>query len=250
MESINRFKSLLNYEYDGRFRAQPSVSEDDIFELRYDGKITKLFEPDFPINIGYFEMDVLNLRGARRFGKFDSLIDNTIRDEDHIDGTYVEANHAIEAENVNLDNVDRIVFLKNVIVHPNYRGKDILPELIKSVYLTHYTRNTLFMALAKPIQSIPNKVEEMCSDYYDWLQVDGNKKSTGEIADREKVNIGKYYKLDTLPEEDEGHYYKLYAKLTKLNMSQMGNTSFFCYKTENDILEMIELNKFKPIFLF
>lgn len=249
-KSIAKVKSLLNFEYEGIYRAQPSITEYDIFELYYEGKITKIFEPDYPINIGLFDLDILNLRGARKFNCYHELLDNTINDEDHFDGSYEDAVYGIESARIDLDKYDRVVFLKNLILLPKYRKHDILPELIKSIYLSHYTYKTLFMVSARPVQSLKDKIESYYSDYFIHVPVDGYVKDDGTIPERETVNVGEYYELNKLPEEDEGHYYKLFAKLQKLNLKQMADTPLFYFQTENDILKMIELNKFEYVNLF
>lgn len=242
------FKSLINFEYSGTHRAQPSVGYDDIFEQFYEGKISKIFEPDYPINIGIFDLDILNLRSAKIFQQYDELLSNTLKSD--FDSTYEGSYDAIVNSGINIDSIDRVVCLKNVIIHPKFRGRDILPELLKSIYLAHYTKNTLLMLCAKPIQSLNDDFLYFYRDYQIYISVNGRITNTGEMPIKQDISVGEYYSLDKLPEEDEGHYYKLYAKALKLNMSQMQDTPFFYYETENDILEMIELNKINPIKLF
>jgi hypothetical protein len=228
------FAELLDFNYDINHKVHGLLDEEEAFEMFHEGFITKLFEPDHPKTIGVFEIMVYDLHKAKKLGKFANIMKMMGELSEDYGSRFTRINELIEDYDLNFKEKDRIVFLKNCIILPEYRGKGILDELIKSIYITHFTRNTLFICNTIPIQDLEEELDFHMHDYEIDIVNDGN-----DIS----VMSGNYFKLNKLPESDEINEYKLYAKMLKLNLKQFKDSHFFYQDNDEGFLKIFKNEK-------
>jgi hypothetical protein len=119
----NPYKGHLSFEYNLNHKNWGFIDDDEPFEHFYEGNITTLFSPDYPKTIGVFELVVYELDKAKRFNQLDTLIE-TISDlsNDHT-SRFTNINKVINDHYLDFKSADKVIYLKNVIIHPDYRGK-------------------------------------------------------------------------------------------------------------------------------
>ncbi len=225
------FKDKLSFEYNLIHKNWGFVDEDVPFELFYEGQINILYSPDYPKTIGVFELMVYELDKAKKFNQFDNMIEmmNDLSNEHN--SRFNNLSKVIDDYDLDVKGKEKVIFLKNVIIHPDYRGKKVLDELIKSIYITHYNKNSLFLLNSFPIQVITDELDFYCNDYSINI-LDGHNNN-------HKVMIGDYFKLKDLPMEyDEEIDYKLFARMQKLNFTKFEDTSYFYLKNEEEMLKL------------
>lgn len=223
-------KENLDFNYDINHKVYGVVDADEAHELFYEGTISKLFQPSFPKTIGMFELMIYDLEKAKEFNQFDKIIEIIADLSCEYDSRFTNLDKLVNDHDLDFQNKDRIIFLKNCVIHPDWRGKGVLDELLKSIYLTHYTRNSMLIVNTSPIQNMRDELEFFMTDY----SIDVN----DGLGNNSNIMLGKYFELDKLPEEDEGHDYKLYARMLKLNLKQFEDTNFFYQNSKKEYLKL------------
>lgn len=234
-------KIALNFEYSLSHKNWGLVDEDEPFELFYEGHITKLFSPTYPKSVGMFELMIYELDKAKKQDQLDPMIEMMHDLSRDFNSRFTNFNKLIDDIDLEFKEKDKIIFLKNVIIHPDYRGQKIMDELIKSIYITHYSKNSLFLLNSFPLQVIHDELINYTNEYYIDI-LDGNNNSNN-------VTVGKYFKLNELPTEyDEIIDYKLFGRMQKLNFTKFGDTSYFYLKDEKDLLKLFKKGDLTTIF--
>lgn len=230
------YEGRLSFEYAINHKNWGFIDSDEPFELFYEGQITTLFSPDYPKTIGMFELMIYEFDKAKKFNQFDSMIEMISELSHEHNSRFTNFNKLINNHYLEFKDADRVIFLKNVIIHPDNRGKDVLDELIKNIYLTHYTKNSLFLLNSFPAQHIEDELEYFYDDYTIEI-VDGHN-------NKSKVLIGDYFKLKELPKiYDEEIDYKLFARMQKLNFKKFEDTHYFYLDNDVDILPLFKRNE-------
>lgn len=230
--SKNELLKKLNFEYNLNHKVYGFLDEDEAHELIYEGVISKLLEPTYPQTVGIFDLYVFDIEKSKDLNRFEDLVE-TIKDYSNENNCkFTNFDKIIFDEELNCFEYDRIIFLSGCVFHPNYRGKGILKELIKSVYLTHFTKNSLFILNATPIQNLKFDYSMLLEEYP--IEV------CEGTTDLKFVDAGKYFKINELPEEDEEYEYKLYAKMLNMNFEQFYNTGFFYQNSKENLLKLFK----------
>lgn len=228
-------KDLLNFNYELSHFVSGLVDPDEAHEMFYEGFIKQLKSPTHPKTIGMFELLVYDIKKAKEFNQFDHMI-SILRDlsiETH--SRFSKIHKLIDDYDLDFKNKERILYLKNVIIHPDCRKQGIFKELIKSIYLTHYTNDCLFIVNSSPLQNIRDEFDFHMMEYV--IDVKNGDGSTSQLT------TGNYFNLHELPEADEGYDYKLYAKMQSLNLTQFESTNFFYVDSEKDISKLFKSEK-------
>ncbi len=237
---MEKDKIALNFEYSLSHKNWGLVDEDEPFELFYEGHITKLFEPTYPKSIGMFELMIYEFDKARQLDQFEPMLEMMNDLSKDIKSRFTNISKLINDIDLDFKDKDKIIFLKNVIIHPDYRGQNVLDELIKSIYITHYSKNSLFLLNSFPLQVIEDELSYYNNNYFIDVLDDNNSKN---------VTVGEYFKLNNLPKEyDEIIDYKLFGRMQKLNFAKFENTSYFYLKEEKDILKLFKKQGLTTIF--
>lgn len=226
------FKKSLDFEYNINHKVYGYSDSDEAHELIYEGQITKLFEPHYPKTIGIFELYIYDIQKSKDFELIDKTLEIIKDYSSEISGKFTNIYKFVEDQNINFLEKDRVIILTSCILLPDYRGRDVISELIKSIYLTHFTNNSLFIVNANPIQNIHSELDTHLYEYPIEIS-DGNGNYKLEIS-------GNYFKLDSLPEMDEAYEYKLFAKMLKLGFKKFGDTSYFYHDSKNDIKKIFK----------
>lgn len=224
----------LNFSYKISHFVHGLVDPDEAYEQFYEGTISQVKLPKHPKTIGMFELYVYDIRKAKMFDEYDNMLE-IIKDLSlEGDSRFSNIHKIVDDYDIDFENKERILFLKNVIIHPDARKQGVLKELIKSIYQTHYITNTLFLVNSSPLQNIRDEFDFNMTEYFIKI-----KNGDGSVSN---VTTGKYFNLHELPEENEGYNYKLYAKMLSLNLTQYEDTNFFYYNNEKDILKLFKKN--------
>lgn len=220
-------KSLLNFEYGLNHKVEGFIDKDEAHELIYEGYISKLFEPTYPKTIGIFDLYIFDLEKSRDFNLIDKTLEAIKDYSDEIMGKFANFYKFIEDDNIDFMEKDRVIFLSNCILLPEYRGKDVITELIKSIYLTHFTKNSLFIINATPLQNMSDELDMHLTEV-PIDATDGNGESVHTIS-------GEYFNLKNLPSPDEEYDFKFFAKMLKLNFKKFGETNYFYQDSKKEI---------------
>lgn len=230
----NTFKGKLSFEYNLNHKNWGFIDDDEPFEQFYEGNITALFSPDYPKTIGVFELVVYELDKAKRFNQFNTLIETISDLSNDYTSRFTNINKVINDHYLDFKGSEKVIYLKNVIIHPDYRGSNVLDELIKSIYITHYNKNSLYLVNSFPIQVVKEELEYYFDDFYMDI-IDGHSGHTTN------VKVGDYFKLKDLPQDyDEMIDYKLFARMQKLNFKKFDNTHYFYLEKEEDIMKLFK----------
>ena len=234
-------KIALNFDYTLAHKNWGLIDEDEPFELFYEGHITKLFSPTYPKSIGMFELMVYEIGKAKKLNQFDPMIEMMHDLSREFTSRFTNLSKLFNDVDLDFKGKDKIIFLKNVIIHPDYRGQNILDELIKSIYITHYSKNSLFLLNSFPLQVIEDEFVYYNTEFFIDI-LDGNNNNRN-------VTVGEYFKLNDLPQEyDEIIDYKLFGRMQNLNFTKFGDTSYFYLKDEKDVLKLFKKGDLTTIF--
>lgn len=232
LEKNIELTELLSFEYDLHHKVYGTAIPLETYEQFYEGFISKVFEPTYPATIGIFELMVYDLDKAKNFGHLVELMEIIDDSANELDDRFMNINKLMNNYDLDIKSKDKILFLKNVIIEPKWRGKGILVELIKSIYITQFTKNSILIVNSSPLQNIREEL-----DFYKNECVIDAHDGYGKVNE---VSISELFKLDKLPDVDEGHDYKLYAKMLKLNFKQFEDTDFFYIDNEDDFLKIFK----------
>lgn len=231
MEKGNELHDLVDFTYNLNHKLNGITFKEEKNEIEYEGYINKMFEPTYPKTIGYFELVIYNLNKSKKFNESDGLLELIEELSDGFSSRYLNINKLVNDYDLDFKNKDRIIFLKNCVIHPDWRDKGLYKELIKSIYLTQFIDNSLFIVNSSPIQN-----DDDFNIYFKEFPIDITD-GKGNII---PTSLGEYFHLDKLPKPDEMNDYKLYAKMLKLNLNQFENANYFYQDDENKLLDLFK----------
>ena len=228
----------ISFEIFGFRKNAPLIIDNDEIISEYNGNILKLRieERKPPIIIGEFNYSIWNIHMGRMINADIMKIFNSFKTEK----TYSEFIKLIENNHFNLKNYNRLLFMHNVIVHPDYRKSNITEELIENVFREFYDKKTAIMGLFVPIQ-----YDNVNYDFYIGNKKVKQKNGLG-INDFKYVSAGKYYELENIKNEKkdiEFDSYKLYSLAIKLNFERIENTSLFLLNNEKMVNKVFDKHK-------
>lgn len=230
------FLTELSFHYDLKHKNFGMLGSDEPFDLFYDGTITKLRTESggYPETIGIFFLNVLNIGNAKMFNAHEHLIESFRDRATMLEDAGFGVDALVDDKDLNFENKDKIIFLKSVLVHPKHRKKGVFEELIKSIFMTFNSPNSLFIVAGRPLQSIKGELTFMSELTWDVWEHDHSL-----FREKTEINVGNYFKLDTLPTDDEINDYKLFAKFQSMNMKQYEDTPFFYYDNNVEFFQFL-----------
>lgn len=229
-------KNYINFKYELSHFVNGLVDPDETYDQFYEGMMLKIDLDKKPKTIGMFELHTYDLKKSKMFNSYDEVLE--ILEELSYDknSRFHKLTELIkDYGEMSIFNLDKVLFLKSVIIHPDYRGQGIFKELIKSIYLTQYNKGSLFIINSAPIQNVSDEFDFHMKQYY--INV---KNDDGTISN---LTTGNYFDLHTLPSADEGYNYKLYAKMQSLNLTQFEDSELFYFMDEKSIIENFNLEQ-------
>ena len=113
----------LNFNYELSHFVNGLVDLDEAHQMFYEGFVIQLKSPTYPKTIGMFELLVYDFEKAKKFNEFDNMIE--IFRELSIEGhsRFSKIHKLIDDYDLGFMDKERILFIKNVIIHPEHRKK-------------------------------------------------------------------------------------------------------------------------------
>lgn len=211
----------------------------DNFITEHEGVISeiRLAEKKPPFIIGEYSISIWNFELANIFNV--NLF--PIFAQYEYEMAYEEILRAIDQNLLNLKSVDKLIVLKNLIIHPDYRKKGVTDEFVEFLYRDYYLGgNNKMVVLVKPLQD--NFVD---FDYYTTKKPNFKiRELSGEEFSYKNISPQKYFAINDLTKKEDSEYneYKLFAVASRCGFRRIGETCVFEF-TPNNIIEHIRLKR-------
>lgn len=230
--------SDLTFKTQGYRKNFDLINENDSIVTEYEGTITKLrlSSRKMPFLVGEYSISTWDIRLCKLLDidlpkLFKSYEDDDIYDE------------LLKATKNNLDvyQYNKVVLINALVIHEDYRKKEITEEFAEMIYRDFYDDKTLVIAIVKPFQDYNINL-----DYYYNLH-------TIELSDNvrdksvTKISASEYYSLNKLikKEDREMNEYKLFSVVNKCGFSRIGESFLFQFSPEKTIERIISKLKIK-----
>lgn len=223
----------LKFKYIAHHTNFNILTNTDHFLTDYTGDVIKLrfMENKPPLIIGDFSFSVWNfdLANKMNINVFDTFLDYP---SNH---PYSEI-HTIYKTNPNLFyKIKKMVLIHTLILHPDYRGKNISEEFVEFIYRAFYDEDNLILLNATPLQY--NEEDFLYFNIYKTIELKNDIHDDDNIL---KIKAKEYYNLDDLSKDDlEIDTYKVYGIAARCGFNRLSDTSIFKledYKILNRIL--------------
>lgn len=151
---------------------------------------------------------------------------------------FLEFNELV-VNNINTINekYDKVLFINNLLLKDEYKGQDLMKELMIHLYRTLFNERILLVFLVKPIQYL-----NFTFFIYRTLKKIIIKTKFNDI-DIKQVDVNSYFNLDKLNEkykncDEELQLFKLYSSVQSCGL-KMFDTEHLFYMSENNMLKLI-----------
>jgi hypothetical protein len=216
------------------------VNDDESLITEYCGTISliRLAEYKPPLLMGEFELSTWNIKLGHKFSaNIDKLI-NSHKNE----FIYTELSNVINNGKFDVNNFNKIVFVNNVVLRPEFRKLGLAEELVELLYREHYAIGNAIIALVMPLQSNPSDKE-----YYFEDKVVEVRPSLQNYNEIEIIPSVEYYCLKDLLEKKDAEIneYKLFSVAAKCGFTRIDESYLFQYSPEKTIQRMIEKREYK-----
>jgi hypothetical protein len=150
--------------------------------------------------------------------------------------------NVIKNGNIDVNNFNKIVFVNDVVLRPEFRKLGLTEELIELLYREHYATGNAIIALVMPLQNNPTDKEYYFKEKFVELRL-----SLQNYNEIEVISSVEYYCLkDLLEKKDtETNEYKLFSVAAKCGFTRIGESYLFQYSPEKTIQRMIEKRAYK-----
>ena len=216
------------------------VNDDESLITEYCGTISliRLAEYKPPLLMGEFELSTWNFKLGR---KFNANIDKLIKSHKN-EFIYTELMNVIKNENIDVNNFNKIVFINDVVLRPEFRKLGLTEELVELLYREHYANDNAIIALVMPLQNNPTDKEYYFKEKFVELRL-----SLQNYNEIEVISSVEYYCLKDLLEKKDAEIneYKLFSVATKCGFTRIGESYLFQYSPEKTIQRMIEKRAYK-----
>jgi len=221
------------------------IDKNENFITEYDGIIseTRIDEKKPPIQIGEYQFSVWNVKFAKEFNQ------NLLNNFEHYEheNTYDELNYLLNNNIISLNNVNKLILLHTLIVHPDYRKRGVTQEFTEFLYrdFIYDDINNQLLALVKPIQN--NNID------FNFFWNERNiivRQSFNNPKLYENISARNYYNLDEFIEknDDEISEYKLYNVAKKCGFERLDESHIFRLNSKTIMKrlkdKMLEFNRF------
>jgi len=216
------------------------VNDDESLITEYCGTISliRLAEYKPPLLMGEFELSTWNIELGNKFNANINKLIKTHKNEI----IYNELIKVIENKDININKFNKIVFINNLILRPEFRKFGLTEELVELLYREHYANGNTIIALVMPLQNNPIDTE-----YYFKQKIVEIKLSLQNYNEIEFIPSVEYYCLNDLLEkkDTEKNEYKLFSVAAKCGFTRIGESHLFQYSPEKTIERMIEKREYK-----
>ena len=209
------------------------LTENDNLIVEHTGEIIKLrfLEDKPPLPIGDFSYSIWNF-------KFDKMINNNLLsimkdymgNENH---PYVDLYRILSDKTLNIQNIDRLIVIHTLILHEDYRKKNIPEEFVEFIYKQFNNDKDIVICNTTPIQ---HNFEDF--DYYNNFKSIEIKNSLNLPATIIKAKD--YYKINELAsDDDEIDLYKVYGVASRCGFNRIEETNLFILNTNRVLNRML-----------
>jgi hypothetical protein len=216
------------------------VNDDESLITEYSGTISliRLAEYKPPLLMGEFELSTWNIELGN---KFNANINKLIKSH-KIEVIYSELMKVIKNNDIDINKFNKIVFVNNLILRPEFRKFGLTEELIELLYREHYINGGTIIALVMPLQNNPIDTE-----YYFKQKIVELRPSLQNYNEIEFIPSVEYYRLnDLLDKKDtETNEYKLFSVAARCGFTRIGESYLFQYSPEKTMERMIEKREYK-----
>ena len=216
------------------------VNDDESLITEYCGTISliRLAEYKPPLLMGEFELSTWNIKLGN---KFNANINKLIK-KHKIEVIYTELMNVIKNENIDVNNFNKIVFINDVVLRPEFRKLGLTEELVELLYREHYANDNAIIALVMPLQNNPTDKEYYFKEKFVELRL-----SLQNYNEIEVISSVEYYCLNDLLEKKDAEIneYKLFSVAAKCGFTRIGESYLFQYSPEKTIQRMIEKRAYK-----
>jgi hypothetical protein len=194
----------------------------DIKKLRYIDNKAPIPIADFSYSVWNFKLDrIINNKLINVMSDFiKTFIDNGLF-KNH---QYFEIFNAFKNKTLNINTVDRLIIINTLIVHPEYKGKNIPEEFVEFIYKQFNNENDIILSITVPIQ---NNYEDFNHyNKYKSIEIKNDIKTPTTI-----IKAKDYYDLNNLKSDDEEiDFYKVYSVATRCGFDRINDTNIFILK--------------------
>lgn len=212
------------------------INKSDSFISEHTGTISemRLAEQLTPIIVGEYAYSIWNLT----FGWNANELLKYYKDEN----SYRELLEVVKNGEIDITNNQRIIFIHNLVIKPDYRKMGVTEEFIEHIYRNYSDSETIIIGLFEPIQC--NKIN------LEYFYLNNNVKIFNNVAIPSDFTLHKasdYYALDALNKKDdaETNELKLFALASKCGFMRIGNSHLFELDAGIVINRMHDKLKFK-----
>jgi GNAT superfamily N-acetyltransferase len=210
------------------------VSKNDNIITEYNGTISilRIAEQQLPLIVGEYALSVWNIGLSALLGVDIKELLRVYA----IETIYEELASIVDDGTLDINKYKKIVLIRTLVLHPEYRKHGITEEFIETIYRDLYSEDIAIIALVMPFQDNP-----IDADYYLTRKgVRVTKKSIFGYEERE-IAASDYYSLKELMSKNdcEMNEYKLFSVVTKCGFFRIGDTHLFQFTPENTIERML-----------
>lgn len=217
-----RFLSNLTFKTTTYRKNFDLIVADENIITEYEGNVSMLRIRDrkLPLLIGEYGFSVWNIKLARML-EYDIL---KLLKAYHDDGSYDELMKIVKMGLFDMSKYKKIVILHSLVIHPEFRKKNITEEYIETIYRDYYDDDVAILALVRPFQNNKNDRE-----YYYSHKFISLKKVVDESDVVEKMSASDYYSLNNFEDnkDTEINEYKLFSVAARCGFNRIGDTYMF-----------------------
>jgi hypothetical protein len=195
--------------------------------------LVRMNEEKPAIQIGEYYVSSFNFKLAKECNV--DLIKSILRHKN--EDSYKDLINIIKNNEIDLNNYNKIVYINNFIIKPEYRKKGITEEFIEYLYRNFYDEKSLIICLVKPFQLI--------SDDYNYFLKTKKIEIKSFIGEKQHktTSAKEYYLLDDLKniKDIELNEYKLFGLAVKCGLNRINNSYIFTFTPNINLIKNIRL---------
>jgi hypothetical protein len=182
--------------------------------------LLRLDEMKPPIFIGEYNFSTWNISVAKLLNININDLISSHKQED----TYVEY---LNLNDKMFEKYNKIVFIHNLIIHPEYRKIGISEEFVEYLFRDFHSDDTIILALVKPIQDNTINFDSYFTKKFNTETVNDDDSGYNTVAAVD------YYSLDKLTDKDnESSKYRLFSVAVKCGFQRIKESNLFKFNPE------------------
>jgi len=216
------------------------VNDNESLITEYCGTISQIRLSEYkpPLLLGEFELSSWNIGLGN---KFEVNLNKLIKQHKRED-VYIELMKIIKDNDFDINKYNKIVFVSNLIIRPDFRKFGLTEEFVELLYREYFRDGDAIIALVKPLQDNP-----IDADHYFNQNIVETHLSLQNYNDIKFIPAVDYYSLNDLLEkkDTEKNEYKLFSVAAKCGFNRIGESHLFTFSPEKAIQRMIEKREYK-----